>query len=199
MVGWNRVSEYWKNTLDGRREAPLDPEVDFVTHISRATMDGEPLPGRRHPRHHGHPHARQPRHAEEPTGLVHVPPRHPSRGPAPDRGRPVADPRRRRGVPAGLSHRQHGPEAHAGLRLPWLPDEEGRHGAAQHPVGDRATHASSRSPRRSSSTARPTGTSPSEPASTVASAPTSPGPSCSMPSRSGTPPSPTTRSRPTSH
>ena len=44
MVGWNRVSEYWKNTLDGRREAPLDPDVDFVTHISRATMDGEPLP-----------------------------------------------------------------------------------------------------------------------------------------------------------
>jgi len=44
MVGWNRVSEYWKNTLDGRRESPLDPDVDFVTHISRATMDGAPLP-----------------------------------------------------------------------------------------------------------------------------------------------------------
>ena len=48
------------------------------------------------------------------------------------------------------------------------------------------TRACSRTPSRSSSTARPTGTSPSEPASTVASAPTSPAPSCSWPSRSGT-------------
>jgi cytochrome P450 len=44
LVGWNRISAYWKDTLADRRTNPLDPEVDFVTHISRATMDGEPLP-----------------------------------------------------------------------------------------------------------------------------------------------------------
>ena len=65
---------------------PLDPDVDFVTHmIEQSTIDDEPDARRRHRRHHGHPHARQPRHAEEPARLVHVPPRHPSRGPAPAR------------------------------------------------------------------------------------------------------------------
>ena len=44
MVGWNRVSDYWKQVLADRRKQPLDPEVDFVTHMTRATMDGEPLP-----------------------------------------------------------------------------------------------------------------------------------------------------------
>jgi cytochrome P450 len=44
MVGWNRVSEYWKDLLAQRRQQPQDPEVDFVTHMTRATMDGEPLP-----------------------------------------------------------------------------------------------------------------------------------------------------------
>jgi cytochrome P450 len=44
MVGWNRVSDYWRQVLADRRKDPLDPEVDFVTHMTRATMDGEPLP-----------------------------------------------------------------------------------------------------------------------------------------------------------
>jgi len=44
MVGWNRVSDYWGQVLADRRKEPLDPEVDFVTHMTRATMDGEPLP-----------------------------------------------------------------------------------------------------------------------------------------------------------
>ena len=44
MVGWNRVSDYWRQMLSERRKEPLDPEVDFVTHMTRATMDGEPLP-----------------------------------------------------------------------------------------------------------------------------------------------------------
>jgi cytochrome P450 len=44
MVGWKRVSEYWRQVLADRRKRPLDADVDFVTHMTRATMDGEPLP-----------------------------------------------------------------------------------------------------------------------------------------------------------
>jgi len=44
MVGWNRVSGYWSDALEDRRRHPRDPDVDFVTHMTRATLDGEPLP-----------------------------------------------------------------------------------------------------------------------------------------------------------
>jgi cytochrome P450 len=44
MVGWTRISEYWRQVVADRRTNPLDPEVDFVTHMTRATIDGEPLP-----------------------------------------------------------------------------------------------------------------------------------------------------------
>ena len=182
-----RARSWWDGTASpstGRTrstaagKSPLDPDVDFVTHIARATMDGEPLPdvdildimvtltlG-----------SLDTLKSQLGWCMYHLA-THPE-----DRRRIVADPSL---IPGAVEEflraypdREHGPEAHPGLRLPRVPDEEGRDGAAQHPVGDAATHACSRSPRRSSSTARRTGTSPSEPASTAASAPTSPVPSC---------------------
>jgi cytochrome P450 len=44
MGAWNDIAEYWTKLLADRREHPLDPEVDFVTHMSRATLDDEPMP-----------------------------------------------------------------------------------------------------------------------------------------------------------
>ena len=109
------------------------PTVDFVTMMSHAHARRRPDARRRHHRHHGHADARQPRHAEEPARLAAVAPRHPPRGPRPHRRRPVADPERRRGVPAGVPDRVDGPQGHPRRRLPRLPDEEGRHGPADDP------------------------------------------------------------------
>jgi cytochrome P450 len=44
LLGWKRIAEYWREILAERRARPRDPEVDFVTHLSRATIDGELLP-----------------------------------------------------------------------------------------------------------------------------------------------------------
>jgi cytochrome P450 len=43
MEAWGDIARFWTGLLDERRIAPLDPEVDFVTHLSRSTLDGEPL------------------------------------------------------------------------------------------------------------------------------------------------------------
>ncbi len=44
MGAWGDIATYWTDMLAARRAEPLDPEVDFVTHLSRSEMDGEPLP-----------------------------------------------------------------------------------------------------------------------------------------------------------
>jgi cytochrome P450 len=44
MGAWNDIAAYWTQLLTDRREHPLDPDVDFVTHMSRATLDDEPMP-----------------------------------------------------------------------------------------------------------------------------------------------------------
>ncbi len=44
MGAWNDIATYWTDLLAERRRQPLDPEVDFVTHMSRATLDDEPMP-----------------------------------------------------------------------------------------------------------------------------------------------------------
>jgi cytochrome P450 len=44
MGAWNDIATYWTKLLADRRQHPLDPEVDFVTHMSRATLDDEPMP-----------------------------------------------------------------------------------------------------------------------------------------------------------
>lgn len=43
-AAWGDLAKYWEDTLAARRAAPLDPAVDFVTHLSRCQLDGEPLP-----------------------------------------------------------------------------------------------------------------------------------------------------------
>jgi cytochrome P450 len=41
---WNDISTYWRDMLAARQATPLDPTVDFVTHMAQSTMDGGPLP-----------------------------------------------------------------------------------------------------------------------------------------------------------
>ncbi len=40
------MSRYWEETLADRRRSPRDPAVDFVSHMARCHLDGEPLPDR---------------------------------------------------------------------------------------------------------------------------------------------------------
>jgi cytochrome P450 len=44
MSAWDEIGRYWTDTLASRRSAPLDPDVDFVSHLARCELDGEPLP-----------------------------------------------------------------------------------------------------------------------------------------------------------
>ena len=104
MAGWNRrLPTYWTDMLADRRKHPLDPDVDFVTHMSRATLDDEPMPDidildimvtltlgslDTLKSQLGWCMYHLATHPEDRRRIV---------------GRPVADPRRRRGVPAGLS------------------------------------------------------------------------------------------------
>ena len=44
MAAWADIANYWRNLLEERRARPADPEVDFVTHMVGATIDGHPLP-----------------------------------------------------------------------------------------------------------------------------------------------------------
>lgn len=51
MSAWDDIHNYWAEMLAARRSHPRDPEVDFVTHLSRCELDGEALPdeiGRAH-------------------------------------------------------------------------------------------------------------------------------------------------------
>lgn len=44
MSAWDDIHNYWAEMLAARRSHPRDPEVDFVTHLSRCELDGEALP-----------------------------------------------------------------------------------------------------------------------------------------------------------
>jgi cytochrome P450 len=44
MAAWNDVATYWKDLIAERRARPLDPDEDFVTLLTKATIDGRPLP-----------------------------------------------------------------------------------------------------------------------------------------------------------
>jgi cytochrome P450 len=44
MSGWNDISAYWRDLVAERRARPGDPDVDFVSHLMLATVDGQPLP-----------------------------------------------------------------------------------------------------------------------------------------------------------
>jgi cytochrome P450 len=44
MAAWGEIAAYWTDMVAARRAEPLDPTVDFVTHMCRCEMDGAPLP-----------------------------------------------------------------------------------------------------------------------------------------------------------
>jgi cytochrome P450 len=43
MSAWGDIANYWRDILADRRANPADPEVDFVTHLTRSTIDETPL------------------------------------------------------------------------------------------------------------------------------------------------------------
>ena len=44
MGAWGDIAAYWTRLLAERRATPFDPEVDFVAHLNRSLLDGQPLP-----------------------------------------------------------------------------------------------------------------------------------------------------------
>ena len=148
-AAWGELAAYWTEHARRPAGAPARPR-------RRLRHDDEPGHARRradarrrHPRHHGHADARQPRHPEEPARLAAVAPRHPPRG-----HRRASSPTRR-SIPSAVEEflRAYpivvdGPQGHPRRRLPRLPDEEGRHGPAHDPGRPRATRGCSRTPTR---------------------------------------------------
>jgi cytochrome P450 len=43
-AAWGELGAYWADMLADRRKHPLDPDVDFVTMMSRAKLDDDPMP-----------------------------------------------------------------------------------------------------------------------------------------------------------
>jgi cytochrome P450 len=44
MAAWNDIALYWRDLIAERRSRPLDPDVDFVTHLTRSSLGDRPLP-----------------------------------------------------------------------------------------------------------------------------------------------------------
>jgi cytochrome P450 len=44
MAAWGELGSYWRDMLADRRKHPLDPDVDFVTMMSRAKLNDDPMP-----------------------------------------------------------------------------------------------------------------------------------------------------------
>jgi cytochrome P450 len=44
MAAWNDIANYWRELIAKRRARPLDPEADFVTHLTRSDLGDRPLP-----------------------------------------------------------------------------------------------------------------------------------------------------------
>jgi cytochrome P450 len=44
MAAWSELGGYWRDMLADRRKHPRDPDVDFVTMMSRATLNDSPMP-----------------------------------------------------------------------------------------------------------------------------------------------------------
>lgn len=44
MAAWADIAAYWRDVVAERRRAPRDPDVDLITHLSRSTVLGAPLP-----------------------------------------------------------------------------------------------------------------------------------------------------------
>ena len=44
MAAWGEIAAYWTEKTADRHARPLDPDVDFVSHLCRSELDGAPLP-----------------------------------------------------------------------------------------------------------------------------------------------------------
>jgi cytochrome P450 len=44
MTAWNDIAMYWRDMIAERRARPLDPEIDFVTHLTQSNLGDRPLP-----------------------------------------------------------------------------------------------------------------------------------------------------------
>jgi cytochrome P450 len=44
MAAWGDISRFWSDLVAERRARPVDPDIDFVSHLIRSTLDGQPLP-----------------------------------------------------------------------------------------------------------------------------------------------------------
>ena len=132
-AAWGELAAYWTDMLADRRAHPLDPEVDFVTMMSTASLGDAPMPdidiidimvtltlG-----------SLDTLKSQLGWQLWHLA-SHPA-----DRRRIVEDPAL---IPSAVEEflrrvpdRLDGPQGDARRRLPRLPDEEGRHGLADDP------------------------------------------------------------------
>ena len=115
------------------RTTATNPRDDLTSYLLDVELDGQKLVARARPRHDRAAAHRRHRHDVERHRLVALAPRPtPRRPPAPRRrARAAAD--RHRGAAAGLRPGDDGPDGRQGRRLPRLPDEDGRLGAAAVP------------------------------------------------------------------
>lgn len=44
MAAWGEIAAYWTDMVADRRAAPLNPDVDFVSHLCRSEIDGALVP-----------------------------------------------------------------------------------------------------------------------------------------------------------
>jgi len=44
MAAWGELAQFWEDLIVERRKRPLDPDVDFVTHLTRSNLGDRPLP-----------------------------------------------------------------------------------------------------------------------------------------------------------
>ena len=141
MAAWGEIAAYWTDMVAARRAQPLDPEVDFVSHMCRSELDGAPLPDAdvidimvtltlgsldTLKSQLGWCFYHLATHAEDRKRLVDEPELLP--GAVEEFLRAYPD-------------RADGQEGDQGHRLPWLPDAQGRHGDAHLPVSDEGSPA----------------------------------------------------------
>jgi cytochrome P450 len=44
MAAWGEIAAYWTDMVAARHKQPLDPDVDYVSHLCRSEIDGAPVP-----------------------------------------------------------------------------------------------------------------------------------------------------------
>ncbi len=44
LAAWKEIADYWREAIEVRRRAPLDPTVDLLSDVMRGSVQGRPLP-----------------------------------------------------------------------------------------------------------------------------------------------------------